>query len=135
MRLYCEELLNNIEVLEREILKNSQKINGYDKVNIIFIIIYKFIIMIIIKLLEENSYNNKLIKTYEDQNLKYSELEKKLKIEIEKNNKNEKDLKAFKDMEKFYQDKLRIFDKNKNKISFEDKNKEKDSKNDYSSVS
>jgi hypothetical protein len=40
MRLHCEELLHNIEVMEREISKNSQKITKYDKV---FIINFKYL--------------------------------------------------------------------------------------------
>ncbi len=42
MKIYCDELLYNIEVMQREISKNSQKINDYDKVNTILIIRFKF---------------------------------------------------------------------------------------------
>ena len=79
LKLYADSLQNNIEDLEKE--KNGSVNNN----NYRDIIIEKN--NIINELKKENDYNKKLIKSYEEQNIKLAENEKKLKniiLKIEK---------------------------------------------------
>jgi hypothetical protein len=99
LKLYADSLQNNIEDLEKG--KTDQTTNNnyreiiYEKNNIIN------------ELKKENGYNKKLMKSYEEQNIKLSDNEKKFKnliLKIEKKYKNE--IEILNKKVKYYMDKL-----------------------------
>ena len=99
LKLYADSLQNKIEDLEKE---KNESVNNNN---------YRDIIIeknnIINELKQENNYNKKLIKSYEEQNIKLAENEKKLKniiIKIEKKYKAEID--NLNKKIKYYMDKL-----------------------------
>ena len=100
LKLFADSLQNNIDDLEKEKKEQNNNNNKYKE-----ILIEKN--NIISELKKEINYNKKLIKSYEEQNIKLSENEKKLKniiTKLEKKYKNEIEL--LNQKIKDYQDKL-----------------------------
>lgn len=98
MKIYAENLMQNIEDLERELNNNNKKLSEFEKMN------------------QENINYKKILKSQDEKNLKISELEKKLNF---LNSQGEKDLK---NLEKTYLEKIKSL--NKKIISLEEKEKE-----------